>query len=631
MIGRVVVVGALLMLSAGAWAGTGPANNSALSNPSVKPDKTDLGKPMVKQTRADSILDEESIWGDSADTKDSVAKAVDSSARPALVGPAPKPMAETPKPSVGAIKPPAESPIRPAGPESGPVRFADPSRSVGVTLGLLPLAVRGAGVDSAERAAVEAAVRLGASESGRYWVWSAEEMERRAHGGGRHGRDCFTERCLEASARGLGNGNALAAQYGHEDSAMVLKLVLLEAATGKIRAALVARRRFDRDSLTPFAREAAACLIEGREAPGLAFASGRWRNIPWLNPSEPIDNRRGFGWAGSGLLVAATGLAWAEGQLQQRDDNWNHPGAPLLDGEGPRSFLRGFFAAPDLGARYAAMGGSGIAQVDNGLALMMNPAGVAGSDRESAVAAKGSLPDGTPSLFIGSAGPLYGKWSQGLGVGYQGDALASETTVEGALAYDLAALGKAWEGIQAGTELKLYLADVGRSGTGTERATGHSFGAGLDIGLRARLNEKITAALAVRDALSILRHTNTLTNTGYAEVLPPEYRVGAAYRASPSLLLLMDGQKGLYADQADHLRLGAEKVAFGFLALRCGMHQIFGREAVRKLSVGFGIDSDGLGDIAQGSRVALNYGYEFGINQDEPLAGGQQFSLEMGF
>jgi hypothetical protein len=135
----------------------------------------------------------------------------------------------------------------------------------------------------------------------------------------------------------------------------------------------------------------------------------------------------------------------------------------------------------------------------------------------------------------------------------------------------------------------------------------------------------------VRDVASFLRHSNTLTNQGQSEVLPPEYRLGTAYRASPVLLLLLDGQKGLFADQADHIRLGAEQVVFKFLSLRCGMHQIFGGEPVRKMSLGFGINSDGFGDVPLNNRIAINYGYEFGLNADEALAGGQQFSLEMGF
>jgi hypothetical protein len=216
-------------------------------------------------------------------------------------------------------------------------------------------------------------------------------------------------------------------------------------------------------------------------------------------------------------------------------------------------------------------------------------------------------------------------------VQYEGDALASETTLEGALAFDLSEFGKYWEGVKGGVELKLYLAEVGRSGTGLDRSTGHSVGAGLDIGLQARVTEKITAAFTVKDLLSILRHSNTLTNLAQGEVLPPEYRLGTAYRASPTLLLLMDGQKGLYADQADHVRIGAEQALFRYFSLRGGMHQIFGREAVRKLAIGFGINTLPIGKGSTSSPLGLNYSYEFSLNEAEPLGGGQQFSLEMGF
>ncbi|MEO6095898.1 MAG: hypothetical protein ABIW76_09500, partial [Fibrobacteria bacterium] len=61
------------------------------------------------------------------------------------------------------------------------------------------------------------------------------------------------------------------------------------------------------------------------------------------------------------------------------------------------------------------------------------------------------------------------------------------------------------------------------------------------------------------------------------------------------------------------------------------LHEIFGHEAVRKLSVGFGLDTHALTDRTLKMDISLNYGYEFGLNDDQPLAGGQQFSLEAGF
>jgi hypothetical protein len=526
-------------------------------------------------------------------------------------------------------------PFLDANAEDTTVEIKEPLLKSDSTLGnsmvIIPMVVSGIEVDSQARISVESGLRLGISQSGIYAVASPEETKRQMSVARGHARECFSEACVTQSARAFSVGSIIASQFSRKDSLVELKLVLLEAGTGVLRVALFAKKKMGQDSLIPFARIAGACLLSPDDCPNATFAYGRWSNIPWLNLRDSLDTRCRTAWTGSALLIAATGLAWAEGQLLQKDDNYTNLQRPLLDDAGGRSFLRGFFAAPTLGAQYAAMGGAGLAHVNNGLALLMNPAGVAEANRDQAIIAKRTLPGGVPSLFIALAGPLYDKWSQGLGVQYEGDALASETTVHGALAYDLAGISRRWEGMKVGMELKLYLAEVGRSGNGAERVTGHSFGAGLDLGLLAHLNNKITAALTIRDMASILRHSNTLTNQDRSEVLPPEYRLGAAYRASPSLLLLMDGQKSLYADQADHVRFGAEQVVFRFLALRCGMHQIFGRESVRKVSTGFGINSEAFGDPSLQGRMSLNYGYEFSLNEDQTLAGGQQFSLEMGF
>lgn len=493
--------------------------------------------------------------------------------------------------------------------------------------------------DSSLEAAAEA-VRLGVTVTHRFRVASAEETALR-FGGAAHVPRCFDAACARRAARKSGAAWGLFSELGRSasDSATILRLALVRAEDGRVVKAMQASLR-DGDSLglLPFAQAAAEHLADDEAAapPGLETASGAWKEIPWLNRQERVDNRRRWSWAGSGVLAAAVLMAYTQGQLLQEDENSGRPGGVLLDPGGATSFLRGFFAAPTLGAQYAAMGGAGIAQVDNALAVLFNPAGiadVASADglRESAIMAKRSLPGGTPSFFLAYAGPLWGRWSEGLGVQYEGDGLANETTFNGDLAFDWSALGEAWSWLKTGAGLKLYLAKVGEDGTGLDRSTGHSIGVGLDLGIRVRLGEKVTGALAVRDAASYLRHTNTFTDDGYGEVLPPEYRIGAAYRVSRTLLLVMDGQKGLVADQADHVRLGAEKVAFGFLALRAGMHEVFGREEVRKLSVGFGVNSDGLGVNAPKQKLAINYAYEFGVDQDEPLGGGQQFSLEVSF
>ncbi len=503
-------------------------------------------------------------------------------------------------------------------------------------LWILPIVIQSAdSISMEEKRVVDAAIRLGSSQNGEYKVVSTEETARYLTRENEYSQNCFSELCLHVFSRKFGKGLILAAKYSRSDTVVDLQLVLMDATLGKIHSAQHTRGPASADSLVSFARKSAECLLSKGKCSNLPIVPGEGEKITWLTYRDSVDNRRRFGWAGSGLLVAATGLALVEGQLLQRDDRRNAPAGAILSDAGARSFLRGFFTTPTLGARYAAMGGAGIAHVNNGLALLMNPAGVGQMQEENAVAAKRTLPGGTPSLFLAWAGPVLGKWSQGLGALYEGDALASETTLHGALAFDFSEFGKTWEGLNAGAEVKLYLAEVGRSGTGQDRSTGHSVGAGLDIGLQTRISEKITAAFTVKDLLSILRHSNTLTNQAQGEVLPPEYRLGTAYHASSTLLLLMDGQKGLYADQADHVRIGAEQVLFRCLSLRGGMHQIFGREAIRKMSVGFGLNTlpftKGTTSSTTNSPLALNYSYEFALNEDDPLGGGQQFSLEMGF
>jgi hypothetical protein len=516
-----------------------------------------------------------------------------------------------------------------------------PADSAPPPLAILPVAAAPAGSpDNADLEAAGEALRLAVTVTGRFRVLGAEEVAPRFGGAARVPRSCFTASCAASAGRKTKARWVLVSELERPggDSGLTLKLVLFDMASGKAAEAVRARKAAgDSTGLLSFAKAAAFALLGEEPDPAAAFgaldsASGDWRGIPWLNRKERIDNRHTWTWAGAGVLAAAIAMAYVEGQLFQEDDNDHAPGGALLDPDGATpSFLRGFFAAPTLGAQYAAMGGAGMAQVDNALAVLFDPAGVADVVNQSVVMAKRSLPDGTPSFFLAYAGPLWGKWSQGLGVQYEGDGLANETTFNGDLAFDWSALGEGFGWLKTGAGLKIYLAKVGAEGAGYDRSTGHSFGMGLDLGLRVRLSARITAALSVRDAASFLRHTNTFTGDGYSEALPPEYRVGAAYKVSPALLLVMDGQKGMAADQADHVRLGVEKTAFGFLALRGGLHEIFGREEVRKLSLGFGLNSDGLGEAAPRQRLAINYAYEFGVDESEPLGGGQQFSLEVSF
>jgi hypothetical protein len=517
------------------------------------------------------------------------------------------------------------------------VGLADLDTRTGVIL--LPIsAVRGA--DTGELAQAAAGLRLGLAESGRFRILTREEADQAWPGGHLPGA-CFAARCVSGAAGASPVPLVLAADFSARDGRWVMRLALAQAPDGRIRRALQVWSESGPDGPIAFAREAGLRLASpdahGPAVAGALFASGPWRSVAWLNPPDSIDLRARAGWGGAGLLAAGAALAYAEGQLTGADGNGSAPARAFRPASGAYSFLRGFFTAPVLGARYAAMGGAGLAAVDDGLSLLMNPAGAAGADRENAVMAKRSLPDGTPSFFVAYAGPLYRGWHQGLGAQYEGDRLANETTLFGTLACDLGrTIGMAWDGVRAGATAKVYLAQAGAGGTGLDRSTGHSYGMGFDFGVQAPLGARMTAAVSVRDAFGFLRHENTFTDRAYGEVLPIEGKIGAAYRAGPGLTLLLDGQKAIWADQADHLRVGGEQFLWDFLALRGGLHETFGRETVRAIAVGFGMDSGGLKDgrlagAALKVRLSLDYAYEFGLDADAPLAGGQQFSLKAGF
>lgn len=520
----------------------------------------------------------------------------------------------------------------------------DPGTDSGLIL--LPMAA-GSGADTSSLGQAAAGLRLGLAESGRFRILT-QEAASRAWPGGSLPAACFEARCLARAAASAPVPLVLSADLAVRDSQWVLRLALARSPDGLILRALQVWGKDSVGGLIRFAREAGLRLAAPDSVPeghpdsgdavieGALFASGRWRSIAWLNPKDSIDHRARTGWAGAGLLAAGAALAFAQGQLIGADGNSSAPARALGSASGPASFLRGFFASPALGARYAAMGGAGAASVDDGISLLMNPAGVARAEREDVVMAKRSLPDGTPSFFVAYAGPLFRGWHEGLGAQYEGDGLANETTLFGTLACDLGMLGTAWEGVKAGAQAKLYLAQAGMDGTGVDRSTGHSYGMGWDFGIQAPLSERIMAALSVRDAFGFLRHQNTFTDRSYGEILPIEWKIGAAYRADHGLTFLLDGQKGIWADQADHLRVGGEQTLWDFLALRGGLHETFGRETVRAIAVGFGLNTGGLKDasLQEGGlkmRLSLDYAFEFGLEEDAPLAGGHQFSLEAGF
>lgn len=385
-------------------------------------------------------------------------------------------------------------------------------------------------------------------------------------------------------------------------------------------------------------------------APALSPALRLALERPPVLPAHPRLHRL----SGYALLGAALAAAYAAGPLTFRDDNDKSPEEPLLPHAGGKSAQRGFFAAALPSPRYLAQGGAGLAGVGDASALSLNPAGLSRLGARHLAVNRSHQLGGVPSLSLGFGGPLleapYAEAAgQGVGVAYEGDALASEWTFAAGAAFapgpflpfafrekwgllagpssgPAASLPVGLGGLRLGALGKIHLVEVGAGGAGIERSTGHGFGLGLDLGAQWPVTASIDAGMVLRDVLSVMRYRNTFTGASYGESLPPELLVGAGYRVSPSLRFAVDGQKGLYADQSDQVRLGAEAVLWKYLRLRGGLRQVFSRESVRLLTFGFGVEGEALG-----RTLSIQYGQVLGLDEAAPLGGRSYFGMDAGF
>ncbi len=379
------------------------------------------------------------------------------------------------------------------------------------------------------------------------------------------------------------------------------------------------------DSLLSVARAAAFDLVEGREG----VQSGRWEEIRWLSPRDSTDRNRILRYGLLGAVVAAGGVALA--QNQWRSDPFSDDPLTIVAASTSRhSAERGFFSTSPMDARSIGRGGAGAMLSQDALAVMTNPAMLADLRKFDLILARGLAPDGSPRLAAALGSPAHGYWGQGGALYYVGDRIASEATIAWGGGIDLEAWESRFSGILLGITGKLYLAQVGEEGTGVDRSRGRTMGMGLDGGVVLPLEERLRMAFALKDIPGFLWHRNDFTDQSEKEWLPVEFQAAAQARSGKDLEIFLEGQTALAKNAPVHIRIGAESALgdFQMLKVRSGYHQIFGEETVRRLAVGFGIDTHAL---RSGPSLALQFAFEFGLGDHEALEGSQQFSLEFGF
>jgi len=329
----------------------------------------------------------------------------------------------------------------------------------------------------------------------------------------------------------------------------------------------------------------------------------------------------------AGTVLAGVGIAtaWRGGQLEGEDNNSTRVNG-IRSHPSNLSSIRGFFALPSIAAAYKGQGGAGVASVEGSVSTMMNPAGLTRVDRTWVNYSFSSLPGGVPSFFLGFASPLSDNLFQALAIRHEGDELANEMTLYSSFATNLGNYFRSIQNLKTGINLKGYLLSVGEGGTGLDRSTGYGYGMGIDLGLQFPITHKIEAGVMVRDIYSYVYNINTLTNKEYAEPLPGDVTLGFAYRVSNSLTLAIDGEKALFKDQVDHIRLGGTKKVYEILSVRLGTSQIINKENSRYITFGFGFNGD-----VENYSLYINYSFEHGIDNTTTLSNQHQFSMDMGF
>lgn len=437
---------------------------------------------------------------------------------------------------------------------------------------------------------------------------------------------CFGERCAHREAVAAGARHALLSALVRTDTMIMAKLALYDTVTREVRAVRVTWTEKATAPRLERLREAAASLLAGTGD----IESGRMADIPWLRARPDRETRPMAKYAAPAFAAAALLTAYLEGQFGS-DGVALQPSQPLLPEAGAYSFLPGLFSGFAPPTAQAGRAGAGMALAVGAEAALASPAGIAATMRPEMLMTRSSLPDGMPEFQAAFAAPAGPGFAQGYSLRYRGDGLSDEAVLGATWAVDFGWFHTRFIGMQAGATTKLYLAEVGRGGTGEERSRGRTFGSGLDIGLRARLMRGVMAAVLLEDAASALRHRNDFTNSGSYEVRPPRLWLGVSLKPTEKVGLTLDGRKGLYADQGDAVSVGLEREFIEVLRLRCGLQEVFGRETVRKIAAGFGLRNDGFENQFGGRRLAVDYAFEYGLDEAAPLAGGHRFGLMASF
>ncbi len=462
-------------------------------------------------------------------------------------------------------------------------------------------------IDLLESDILHKALHMAISQSGYFSVLSLDETENILSTLKEESTTkCLSNLCFYMTGRKLGIDLALGSYISKKDNEYYLEVTLYdinalqEVATHTLSIGAESKR-----NLIDLCKRSTTALV--------GFSTQPSDTISEKNQTTEKNTFTSWGVSFATLLATVGYFAYDTGIYDNTDNNATMLSSPVQPyGTSSLSGLRGFYATPPAGARYKAMGNTGVSTVNDGFAPLINPAGLVHLTHSAVAISHATLPGDQSQLYVSYSSMLIRNLFQSQAIIVEGDELAREFQFLSSYATDLSLYSKYLTAVRAGITFKGYLLTVGGTGTGIDKSTGYGSGYGIDIGLQWSLLNNFHFGAQLRDLFNNINYSNTLTDQDYQEDLPPTLTIGGYFESSYNLNLATSIQKSLYADQKDHLAVGIEKQIFGILWARGGMSQILNQPEFRKWGLGFGLQHK------QGRfTLKIDYSYDYGYENSD--------------
>jgi len=249
--------------------------------------------------------------------------------------------------------------------------------------------------------------------------------------------------------------------------------------------------------------------------------------------------------------------------------------------------LAGAFAPVGVSARTTALGGARVVTSIGPDALFGNPAALPFYSSRTVAFHYFRLLGLLPYLAATADFRLPGNSWGGIGLSSNGDALYRENTLVLAYSRPFMWRGKA---VDVGAALSLRYASFGNSGSAPGSVSGNAVGAGLSLGARLWLTDRLALGLLLQDAPNYLRWSTSSRGSAYAEGLPVHAAIGAGAFDVAGMTLAFDWDKSLYRETFDRIRFGVERSVLSLFALRVGYATALANPDYTAYSLGLGAE-----------------------------------------